>query len=302
VNDSPIPPIPWQITGNHWISLPCIHPLDGSLHAVGTLHRGARAAVEFAGGERFADGAEPALARPVLTIDGVAVDWSQTPLAWERAFGWLPTFTATIGTLVVRATVFAPYGRDADTAGAVYAFAFENRAQQDVRLSVGLEGTLGHRQLRVRTPRPFRDAHAVRRGRTDAVILEGATVPGLVALAIGADGAAAIDVNDGGHFAIRRDVRVPRPASPRRPSSLPSVPRGTAPRRPSRSCAGAGGATCSRPPATRCAPSSRPRGTRPSTRSSIATSCSRTSMAWAARSTTRTSTWCARACRGIRAA
>lgn len=209
MNDSPIPTIPWQITGNHWISLPCIHPIDGSIHAIGTLHRGARAAVEFAGGEAFATGDEPALARPVLAIDGVVVDWSTTVLAWERAVGWLPTFTATIGTVVVRATIFAPYGRDADTAGAVYAFAFENRASHDARISVGLEGTLGHRQLRIRTAHPFPDAHTVRRGATDAVILAGGAVPGLVALAIGADGAATIEVPNTREFVVRRDIRVP---------------------------------------------------------------------------------------------
>ncbi len=176
---------------------------------MGTLHRGARAAVEFAGGVDFAGGREPALARPVLAIDGVVVEWSDTTLAWERAFGWLPTFTATIGSLVVRATIFAPYGRDADTAGAVYAFAFENRAQHDVRVTVGLEGTLGHRQLRVKSARPFVDAHAVRRGATEAVILAGDAVPGLVALAIGADGAASIEVPSAREYAIRRDVRVP---------------------------------------------------------------------------------------------
>jgi len=209
VNDSPIPTIPWQITGNHWISLPCIHPVDGALHAVGTLHRGARAAVEFAGGEHFANGEEAALARPVLTIDGVAIDWSSTALAWERALGWLPTFTATIGTLVVRATIFAPYGRDADTAGAVYAFTFENRAQTDARLTVGLEGTLGYRQLRVRSTHRFPDANVVRRGTTEAVILEGGAVPGLVALAIGADGTAAVEAPGEGRYSVRRDVRVP---------------------------------------------------------------------------------------------
>ncbi len=165
--------------------------------------------MEFAGGVDFAGGREPALARPVLAIDGVVVEWSDTTLAWERAFGWLPTFTATIGSLVVRATIFAPYGRDADTAGAVYAFAFENRAQHDVRVTVGLEGTLGHRQLRVKTARPFVDAHAVRRGATEAVILAGDAVPGLVALAIGADGAASIEVPSAREYAIRRDVRVP---------------------------------------------------------------------------------------------
>jgi len=40
--------MPWQVTGNHWLSLPCIHPADGSLYALGVLHRGARAALEFA--------------------------------------------------------------------------------------------------------------------------------------------------------------------------------------------------------------------------------------------------------------
>ena len=36
-------------------------------------------------------------------------------VAWERAMHWLPTFTSTLrGTLVVRGTVFAPHGRDAD--------------------------------------------------------------------------------------------------------------------------------------------------------------------------------------------
>jgi hypothetical protein len=208
VRHTPIPPIPWQITGNHWIALPCIHPVDGSIHAVGVLHRAARAAVEFAGGPEFASGGEPALARPSLVVDGATVDWTRTALVWERAFGWLPTFTATLGTLIVRATVFAPYGRDADTAGAVYAFAFENRGDAALRLTVGLDGKLGYRQLRVRVPRTFTDAASVRRGSTDAVVLSGQAVPGLASLAIGSDGAPAIETA-GDAYAIRRDVRVP---------------------------------------------------------------------------------------------
>ncbi|MBK6305734.1 MAG: hypothetical protein IPF47_08525 [Gemmatimonadetes bacterium] len=302
MNDTPIPPIPWQITGNHWIALPCIHPGDGSIHAVGTLHRGARAAVELAGGEDFASGREAPIARPVLAIDGVPVDWSDTTLAWERALNWLPTFTATIGNIVVRATVFAPYGRDADTAGAVYAFAFENRSTQGIRVTVGLEGELGHRQLRVKSARAFVDRHAVRRGATDAVILAGDAVPGLMALAIGADGAATIDVPNERSYAIRREIRVPPPGWLRRPSSSRSAPRGMAPRRRSPSCAAAGGATCSRPRATRCAPSSRRPDTRGSMPSSIAISSLPTSTAWGGRSTTLTSTSCARASPGIRAA
>ena len=28
----PPPTVPWQITGNHWLALPCIHPADASIH------------------------------------------------------------------------------------------------------------------------------------------------------------------------------------------------------------------------------------------------------------------------------
>src|SRR6185437_15633859 len=118
VTPLPPPPIPWQMTGNHWLALPCIHPGDASIHAVGVLHRAARAAIEFAGGAEFADGGAPPLARPTIDIDGVRHELSNVPMAWERALGWIPTFTCTLGHIVVRGTVFAPYGRDADVSGA----------------------------------------------------------------------------------------------------------------------------------------------------------------------------------------
>ena len=210
---TPIPAVPWQITGNHWIALPCIHPADGAIHAIGVLHRGSRSAVELAGSADFANGRGAPLARPVLELDGASLDLDGASLVWERVSGWIPTFTATIGSLVVRATIFAPYGRDADTAGVVYAIVVENRGSADVRLTIGLEGVLGHRQLRVRTARAFEDGHVVQRGDGDAVVLRGSALPGLVALAIGADGEAAIDVPDsgtaGGRYRIQRSVRAP---------------------------------------------------------------------------------------------
>lgn len=210
ISSTPIPPIPWQITGNHWVAVPCIHPADGSIHALGVLHRGSRSAVEFAGGPEFESGRGPALVKPVLQADGEPVPLAEATLAWERAAGWLPTFTCTMGELVIRATIFAPYGRDADTAGLVYAIAVENRAARDVRLTIGLEGVLGHRQLRVRTPRPFEDVHTARLGESQAVILGGAALPGLVALAIAADGDASIEVaGDGARYAVHRSVRAP---------------------------------------------------------------------------------------------
>jgi len=213
-----IPSVPWQLTGNHWLSLPCINPADGAVHAVGVLHRGARAAIEFAGSERFAHGGGTPLFGPVLRVNGVVQALAAEGIAWERAVGWLPTFTCTIGSLLVRGTVFAPYGRDADMAGAVYTIGIENRGPTEVALEVALEGVLGHRQQRVRSARPFDDEHRVSLGSDEIVLLEGTAIPGLAALAIGGDGPARIEVPDHAArearaFAVRRDVIVAPGAS-----------------------------------------------------------------------------------------
>ena len=204
-----LPPVPWQITGNHWLSLPCIHPADGALHAIGVLHRGARGAVEFAGAPEFLAGAAPALARPVLFLDGARRELGAERIAWERAAGWLPTFTCTVESLVLRGTICAPFGRDADVPGAAYVIAVENRGPGDVSLALALEGTLGHRQMRVRSPRPFDDAHRVS-AEEGAVVLEGSALPGLVTLAIGADAEAEITVHDGPapSYELRRTLRI----------------------------------------------------------------------------------------------
>ena len=82
---NPLPAIPWQITGNHWVALPCIHPADGAIHAVSVLHRGARAAVEFAGAAGFVDGKGAPLARPTIHVNGMLVELALGGIAWERA-------------------------------------------------------------------------------------------------------------------------------------------------------------------------------------------------------------------------
>ncbi len=203
----PLPAVPWQLTGNHWLALPCIHPADGAIHAVSMLHRGARAAVEFAGGPTFVDGSADALLRPMLEIDGVPQDLASGTMVWERAAHWLPTFTCTLGDVVVRGTVFAPHGRDADVAGAVYAIGLENRGTATRRVVVRMAGQLGHRQLRVRTARPAEDATRVSRSANDLVLLEGSAQPGLVALAVAADGTAEIEVH-GTSFSITRALEL----------------------------------------------------------------------------------------------
>jgi hypothetical protein len=206
----PMPPVPWQVTGNHWLALPCIHPADGSLHAVGVIHRGARAAIELAGSADFAAGSGPPLVRPTLVVDGQRIELAQHGMAWERALNWLPTFTCSTGNIVIRGTIFAPYGRDADMAGAVYAIALENRGSQSVAVTLSLEGVLGHRQQRVRTARPFDDAHRVSRTPDGVVVLEGAALPGVVSLAFSADSDVDVEVDEArATFALRRELRVP---------------------------------------------------------------------------------------------
>lgn len=208
-----IPSVPWQLTGNHWLTIPCINPADGAIHALGVMHRGARAAIEVAGHADFASGAGTPLLRPVLRVNGQVQALAAEGIAWERAAGWLPTFTCTVGSLVLRGTIFAPYGRDADMAGAVYTLAVENRGPQDVDVELALEGTLGHRQQRVRSARPFDDAHRVTQTKDEVLLLEGAAVPGLVAVAIAGDGPATLECTGETSqapqpFAIRRQLRV----------------------------------------------------------------------------------------------
>ena len=209
--ERPLPQVPWHVTGNHWLSLPCIHPADGSLHALGILHRGARAAIEFAGHADFLEGTGPALARPTLRVDGVVHELQAHRVAWERALGWLPTFTCPVTDLIVRGTIFAPHGRDADVAGAVYAIVVENRRPAAASVVLSLEGVLGHRQQRVRTPRAFDDAHRVEREEGDVIIADGTALPGAMALAMGADGPATIEIVGGASpgFALRRELSVP---------------------------------------------------------------------------------------------
>ena len=205
---NPPPRVPWQVTGNHWLSLPCIHPADGSVFAVGFLHRGSRSAIEFAGGAGFVEGEGPPLLRPRLRIGAMEYSLADAPMAWERALGWLPTFTWMLGDVVVRGTIFAPFGRDSDVAGAVYALSIENRGSSDLEATFLMEGTLGHRQLRVRTPRPFEDAHLVQSLDGD-VILGGRAAAGFVSIAIGADSSSRVQTTDGAAptFAIERPVK-----------------------------------------------------------------------------------------------
>ncbi|MDQ6737150.1 MAG: hypothetical protein M3Z30_05585, partial [Gemmatimonadota bacterium] len=169
--------------GNHWVSLPCVHPADGSIHAIGLLSQAHRGAIEFAGSADFENGEGEPLIRLDIESNGAPVELASSRMAWQRVLEWLPTWNATAGDLIVRGTVFAPCGRASDYPGFVYAVSLENRGSEPLGLKFSAHGTLGHRQHRVRTPRTFTDAHAAV-VTDDVVTLSGSDAKSGLSLAV----------------------------------------------------------------------------------------------------------------------
>jgi hypothetical protein len=191
----PPPSVPWQVTGNHWLCLPCIHPVDASIHLAGVVHADARGAIEFAGNPSYLEGSGPPLIALTIAIDGKQKRIGADGMVWERELSWLPTFSCVVGDIALRGTIFAPCGPDADLAGAVIAIAMENRAAKALRVSIGVSGMLGHRQQRIRSPRAFHDWNGVS-AIDSAIVLEGAASPSYCAFAIAsASDDAAVDAD-----------------------------------------------------------------------------------------------------------
>jgi hypothetical protein len=201
---TPLPTVPWQLTGNHWLALPCIHPATGAIHRLSVLHRGARAALEFVATGTTGSADAPLLV-PELTVDGVATALGAGGMAWERPLGWLPTFTASGAGLVVRGMVFCPFGRDADMAGAVYTFAVENRSAQPRAVSLSLRVHAG-----ALVPRVRRAGKAAGLLQCDIehglAVLDTGITPGLAALALAADGDASVTDDGAGSVVLTRTV------------------------------------------------------------------------------------------------
>ena len=181
----PLPPVPWQITGNHWVTLPCIHPADASIHSVSVVHAQSRGAVEFAASTNFVEGDGEALIRFTLSsgVDRRIIGGSG--IAWSRDAGWMPAFSCREADLAIRGVVCAPHGPNADIAGAVIEIAVENRGKSAVEIAIGAEGTFGKRLLRVRSAREFGGKSRAVRGITSSIVLEGAEANDPVAIAIG---------------------------------------------------------------------------------------------------------------------
>lgn len=182
------PGIPWQVTGNHWITLPCIHPADASVHLVSAVHARLRGAIEFAGAAGFLEGDASPLARVIIEMNGERKPLGAEGIAWERELGWIPAFSCRHGQLAVKGTICAPHGRNADLAGAFITLQTENRGDEDAEIVVGLEGSLGSRQLRIRSSREFTDGHSVTAGEGNSILLEGRGADSPLAIAVGGEG------------------------------------------------------------------------------------------------------------------
>lgn len=202
------PKVPWQITGNHWVTLPCIHPADASIHVIGAVHAESRGAIEFAGDREFLEGTGRPLAKLLLSVDGESGSLGSGEVAWERELGWIPTFSSRVGDVAIRGVICAPHGRNADISGAVIDVVIENRGSRSIDVELGLEGALGHRQLRVRTPREFGDGHRVTHGAANSVVLDGRSAESPLAIAIGAGDEAEVSITDGDApgWALRRRI------------------------------------------------------------------------------------------------
>ena len=252
----PPPRIPWQITGNHWIALPCIHPADASIHAVGMLHRGARSAIEFAGGRglrrRHRAAARPPDARhgwrtpracPMFRSRG-----SARSAGFRRSRARSPTCSCAERSS--RRTAATPTSRARCTRCRSRIAGGATRS-----IDVSLDGHAGHRQLRVRTPRPFEDAvRVVARRRRARCCSRGRRCRVSRRWRFVADGDARRSRSTARDYSIsprRSRVRGRRRASRSR-STSPSARSATAPRRRPACCDAADGASCCRRRATRC--------------------------------------------------
>jgi hypothetical protein len=205
----PVPSVPWQITGNHWVTVPCIHPGDASIHMIGAVHAGFKGAVELAGQDHFLEGTALPLFRVAISRGAERYTLGSGGIAWEREAGWIPAFSSKVADLHVRGVICAPHGRNADLSGIVYELSIENRGTADADIVIDAEGAFTWRQMRVRTARAVGEAGRIVITENGAAILQGADASSPVAIAIGASASDATARSDRDRFVIRQGERIP---------------------------------------------------------------------------------------------
>ena len=163
----------------------------------------------------------------------------------------------------MRGTIFAPYGRDADVSGAVYALSLENRGAADVdrrrdarRARSAIDSCACARRA------PFEDASRVSARRVGRRAARGVVAARARARRASSPTATRRrrDRRRRSYSLAAHDRDRARAAASRSRSISPSVRSATAPRRRPACCAAAAGASCCRRRATRCRASSRAPG------------------------------------------
>lgn len=181
-------PAPWEVTGNDYLAFPCISPLDGGIHRLNVLHRGAVGLLEWASA-RAPESTEAPLLGPELRVDGEPAPLRG--LAWEQVERWIPTFRADLGSgLRLRGTLCAPGGGDLSISGATYLLEVENRGERERSVDVALAGTWRWSLRTIGSSRPLSAANRVSRGlNSPGLVLELGGEPALAALALVVEGA-----------------------------------------------------------------------------------------------------------------
>jgi hypothetical protein len=205
----PIPRVPWQVTGNHWVTLPCIHPADASIHAISVVHAQSRGAIEFAASAEFLEGEAPPLIRLMLSRGSERRPLGAGGIAWSRDAGWIPAFSCRDGDLTIRGVLCAPHGLNADVAGAVIEITVENRGGLGAEIGLSAEGRFQTRLLRVRSAREFGGESRVEVGRRSSIILEAADASHPVAMAIGASDTGSNTSCSGSGWTIEQRLEIP---------------------------------------------------------------------------------------------
>ncbi len=191
----------WEITGNHYLALPCIATSDGALHEANVVHHGMASLLSWRG-----DRNPSPEAVPLLRL-GLAMEGRELPLEglrWERVDRWIPRFSARAGDLRVVVTFCTPGGFDPLAPGGAIIVHVEG-ATGPVRL--WLEGSWSWSLRTVASTRPLRDGNRLWRPEAPAVVLEAGDPPAGAALAI---------------TLVEKDVFVLAGAGDDEPSTFPS--------------------------------------------------------------------------------
>ncbi len=119
--------MPYQVTGNEFVSLPTIRESDGAVEGLTFLYMQLKGLLEMRGGEA-------GLIRPYLCVDDV--DAALQP-NWEREHSWIPSFKAETESATYQCTYLTPVGERA--------FGLRLRAQnageRSLSLRVGVKGS-----------------------------------------------------------------------------------------------------------------------------------------------------------------